>query len=103
MNANLEKLLDFVDYETYITAGLENEYITSWGPDDVDRVKRMEILGYPCKFEDGELYHLYHTRAINSLFANIETQNRLYLEYLKICSMNKNNLINYISTWPWKI
>lgn len=93
----------FIDYETYITAGLENEYITSWGPDDVDRVKRMEILGFPCKFEDGELYHLHHTRAINSLFANLETQNRLYLEYLKICSMTKNNLINYISTWPWKI
>lgn len=92
-----------IDYNTYIKAGLENEYITSWGPDDVERVKRMEILGYPAKFEEGELYHLYHERNINSRFIDIETQNRLYSEFLKICSMNKIDLINYISTWPWKI
>lgn len=87
-----------VNRQAYMEAGMENEKFYGWGPEDIERVKRWEILGYRIRFIDGPLFHLYHKRKLNSWHASrdIELENRL--ELLKICGMNKVNLRNYIKT-----
>lgn len=85
-----------VDKVNYLKAGGENENIYGWGPEDTERVKRMEVLGLPVSFSPGVLFHLYHPKGKNSWFANpsIERMNRL--ELLKTCS-TVNNKINITS------
>ncbi len=85
--------------EIYVHAGMENENIFAWGPDDVERVKRMEILGYPTKRIPGNLYHLTHERGINSGYCSIEERCTMMEEYLKISSMRKTEMRTYIKTW----
>lgn len=89
-----------VNRKQYLQAGGENENFYGWGPEDVERVKRMEILDMPIYRATGVLYHLYHPRKENSYYSsneNIEFQNRQ--EFLKICSMTKKELSEYIHTW----
>ena len=50
----------FVNRSVYVQAGGENEHFYGWGPEDLERVKRMEILGYSVTRIKGDLYHLYH-------------------------------------------
>lgn len=92
----------FLNKMAYISAGMENEHLTSWGPDDVERWKRMLLLGYTIKRVSGNLYHLPHPRTANSGYSNIQERINLTNEYLKICSMEKHQLENYIETWDWK-
>lgn len=89
-----------VNRKRYLQAGGENEFFYGWGPEDVERVKRMEILDMPIYRSPGALYHLYHPRKENSCYSSnegIEFQNRR--EFLKVCSMTKEELSAYIHTW----
>ena len=63
-----------VNKEVYCRIGGENEYFYGWGAEDIERVKRLEILGYKIHRSDGGLYHLFHWRN-NSRYVNenIET------------------------------
>jgi len=92
----------FLNKEDYHHAGLENEYLTFWGPDDIERVKRLTILGYKVKRVDGNLYHLFHSRGINSGYQSTDEQKMLMKEYLNMCKLNKEELQGYVNTWPWK-
>jgi hypothetical protein len=85
----------------YLRAGMENEHLTSWGPNDIERIKRMEILGYGVKRVPGNLYHLQHQRGINSGYQTSEERHQFMGEYLKICGMRKNELEAYVDTWNW--
>ncbi len=49
-----------VNKEKYMLAGGENEGFYGWGPEDCERVKRLEILKYPIARVEGPCYHLYH-------------------------------------------
>jgi len=89
----------FLNRQIYIYAGMDNEYITSWGPEDIERVKRMAILGYPAKRINGNLYHLPHQRSENSGYQSDKEHYTLMSEFLKICSMKKTTLQKYIQTW----
>lgn len=91
----------FLDKKAYQKAGLENEYLTSWGPDDLERWKRMSILGYRIKRIPGALYHLPHPGSKNSGYN--DKNDRIYLinEYLKVCSMQQSELKQYIKNWNW--
>jgi len=55
------------------------------GPEDVDRVKRMEVLNLPVYFSDGPLFHLWLPRGKTSWYANrsIEIKNRR--EFIETC------------------
>ena len=89
-----------VNRKQYLQAGGENENFYGWGPEDLERVKRMEILDMPIYRATGALYHLYHPRKENSYYSSnesIEFHNRQ--EFLKICSMTKKELLEYIHTW----
>ena len=88
-----------VNKKIYLQAGGENENFYGWGPEDAERVKRMEILGFTVSRVQGSLFHLYHPRKENSWFGNeaLELQNRN--EFLNVCAMTKNELWAYIHTW----
>ena len=90
-----------VNREAYINAGMENENFYGWGPEDVERVKRWEILGYRIKKIEGALYHLQHPRMQNSWFASqkLELQNRK--ELVKVCQMSHEWLNSYVKSFPW--
>jgi len=91
----------FVDRKKYMAAGMENEYFTSWGPEDIERPKRMNNLGYKVKRVNGPLFHLPHERNVNSGYPNNDFYVKFMEEYLKICDMDEQRMKAYISTWPW--
>lgn len=91
-----------VNKQRYLQAGGENENFYGWGPEDAERFKRMEILEESIERIQGPLFHLHHPRGINSTFGYDDRDKRNVRELIKICSMTKNNLLNYINTWSWK-
>ena len=91
-----------VDTEKYLLSGGENEYFPGWGCEDFERVKRMEILyPQPIYQAKGCLFHLYHPRGLNSWYIDSQYEINAKKEYLKVCGMTKDELRNYISSWPW--
>lgn len=90
-----------VNVELYRQCGWENEYFIGWGPEDFERVQRMDILGFPVRRIHGVIYHLDHPRGINSGNSPFELAFSTRKEYCKICSMTANELSAYISSWPW--
>lgn len=92
----------FVNKKIYLESGGENEYFYGWGPEDAERVKRMEILGYPVYRAKGPLFHLHHPRKENSWYGNDQIEYKNRCEFLKISSMSKDELQKYIVTWNWK-
>jgi predicted glycosyltransferase involved in capsule biosynthesis len=89
-----------VNRKAYIESGMENENFYGWGPEDEERVKRREILGFKLKRVQGPMFHLEHPRN-NSWFASkeLEIQNRN--ELIKVCRMDKRTLLLYISSFKW--
>ncbi len=90
-----------INREKYIEMGGENENFYGWGPEDVERVKRMEILEEPISRIKGELYHLYHARGINSGSDNGIRDIYCLKELIKICKMNREELLSYINSKKW--
>ena len=90
-----------VNVDLYRHCGWENEYFIGWGPEDFERVQRMDILGYPVKRIHGVIYHLDHPRGINSGNSLYDLAFSTRKEYCKICSMNVDELRTYVQTWPW--
>ncbi len=84
----------------YLQCGGENERFTGWGPEDAERMHRVRILGHKVAWtQDGQLYHLYHPRGTNSNYQSETNADQLRREFIKICSMDKETLTNYISEW----
>ena len=91
-----------VDTLKYKEAGGENEHFTGWGPEDIERVKRMEILfPLPVYRSSGCAYHLWHPR-VNSRYVDRQNEIINKQELLKICRMSKIELKKYIRSWSWK-
>ncbi|MEO5991058.1 MAG: galactosyltransferase-related protein [Ferruginibacter sp.] len=91
----------FINRRNYVNAGMENENFESWGPEDAERRKRMQILGYKIKRIDGLLFHLPHERFLNSFYKDNDCRIAYMEEYIKVCSMEKRQLQSYINTWAW--
>lgn len=91
----------FINRADFIAAGMDNEYFESWGPEDIERVKRMKHLGYTVKRIPGPVFHLPHERGINSAYVNAEVSFDYLEEYLKICNMRTPELAAYVQSWPW--
>lgn len=83
----------------YLKAGGENESFYGWGPEDAERYKRIEILEEKISRVPGFLYHLYHPRGMNSSFSYDGRDESNVKEFLKICRMDKTQLLEYIDGW----
>ena len=91
-----------VDRVKYLQAGGDNEFFTDWGPEDLERVKRMEIYyGKPIYRYPGYVFHLWHPRH-NSQYNDTQKELLFKQEYLKVCSMTQKELKKYVSGWTWK-
>lgn len=88
-----------VNKEVYLQAGGENEHFYGWGHEDLERVKRMQILGLPVFRASGPLFHLYHPRAANSWYGSKELELKSQKEFLRICSMTQDELWKEIHSW----
>ncbi|SMO70819.1 N-terminal domain of galactosyltransferase [Saccharicrinis carchari] len=91
-----------VNKDRYLQAGGENENFYGWGPEDAERLKRMEILQEPIARIKGPLFHLYHPRGINSACGYTERDKNNVNELIKVCSMKTAEMHDYIDTWTWK-
>lgn len=85
-----------VNKKAYIEAGMENEQFYGWGPEDIERVKRWEILGYKIERIEGPLFHLHHPRNSNSWFGSQEIEIKNRKELINICKKNTNELKQYL-------
>lgn len=83
----------------YIEAGMENEHFYGWGPEDLERVKRWEILGYCIRRTKGAAFHLKHPILANSCSHDKETATQNNRELFRICSMTAKELRCEIATW----
>lgn len=92
----------FLNKRSFIAAGGENENLSSWGPDDIERKRRMQNLGYKVERVEGNLYHLPHPRSANSGYADLQQRTKLMDEYFKVCRMTAADLKSYVNIWPWK-
>ena len=88
-----------VHKDYYLEAGGENEHFCGWGLEDMERVKRMEIVGLPVSRAVGALYHLFHYRYENSRFNSFKQEEENRKEFLKVCGMYKEPLMQYVRTW----
>lgn len=86
-----------VNRHEYLQVGGENETFYGWGPEDAERVKRIEILGHQVKRTEGCLYHLNHPRGINSTLSSDVRGSQNLAEFSKICSMQTKELCKYIN------
>ncbi|WP_343690740.1 galactosyltransferase-related protein [Chitinophaga sp.] len=87
----------FVHRQDYMAAGMEDEHFVSWGPEDIERPKRMRILGYKTARIDGPLFHLPHERGLNSGYASADAHIEMMGRYLKITNMDHEELWNDIA------
>ncbi|MBE0674324.1 MAG: hypothetical protein IH591_06650 [Bacteroidales bacterium] len=88
-----------VNRRTYLDNGGENENFYGWGPEDMERVKRMDVLGLNVHYEKGGgLFHLWHPRRYNSWFANKETELRNRKEFLHTCKSDRESLLQYLKS-----
>ena len=90
-----------VDVEGYRRCGWENEHFAGWGPEDAERYRRLLILGEQPLRITGSLYHLYHTRGVNSGDYDRTLALSTKKEYVRICSMYPDELRKEIESWEW--
>ena len=91
-----------VNRDLYISVGGENESFYGWGPEDVERVKRLEILELTIARVRGSLYHLYHKRFPDVGVDNEKKRQHNQKVLFQTCRMNKQELKNYINLYMIK-
>jgi predicted glycosyltransferase involved in capsule biosynthesis len=84
-----------------MAAGMDNEHFTSWGPEDIERPKRLGNLGFKVRRVNGPLFHLPHERKSNSGYRDDDQYVNFMEEYFKVADMDKEELERYIGTWEW--
>lgn len=83
--------------ERFLALGGENEKFLGWGPEDAERLRRVTIMeGGVSWTPTGRAYHLSHPRHENSGYFSEDIATELRLEFVKVCSMDKNELAAYI-------
>jgi len=76
--------VQFFSTESYRKGGKEQEKFISYGPEDAERAYRFQKLGYKVEWGDGLIYHLEHSRGVNSNSDNPHfRRNHQLFEYIK--------------------
>lgn len=70
----------FFKTSSYLAGGMENEGFISYAPEDQERGYRFKKLGYNVMWSTDYVYHIEHTRGINSSARNpmMEVNNKLF-------------------------
>lgn len=89
----------FANRNAYIESGSDNLSFYGWGMEDGERVTRWSVLGYKYVRVPGNLYHLTHSRGINSTFHTKEQRSLKLKELKQIQTMTKQELKEKISDW----
>lgn len=87
----------FLRRDSYIEAGMENENLFGWNIGSLERLKKIEILGYNVKWLKGHAFHLHQIRELNSWQRGNKLKILQMKEYLDVCKMNKSELINLLN------
>lgn len=88
----------FVDRRKYMVAGGENEKFVGWGPEDAERLHRIQILGQKAVWTTGgPLYHLHHGRDVYNTDATRENLLRMRKEFVKECCMDHIEMQSYVA------
>lgn len=90
-----------VNRKRYMQAGMDNEYFVGWGPEDIERLKRLTILDLPVSRVEGCIYHLYHPRKLNSGYVDQSQNLSAIQELLRICKMSRVDLLKETADWSW--
>lgn len=90
-----------VDVARYRELGWENEHFLCWGPEDMERFHRLDILGHRPLQVSGKCYHLPHARGINSGDTVPDMVLLTKKEYITILSMKPAELEKHINKWIW--
>jgi predicted glycosyltransferase involved in capsule biosynthesis len=87
----------FVNRSRYLSLGGDNEKFVGWGPEDTERLHRVQIVGDKVLWiKSGPLYHLHHDRGE---WSETSFQNNLLSmrkEFVKVCSFNQSEMLAYI-------
>jgi hypothetical protein len=92
--------VQFLNRSVYFEGGMENENFMGSAPDDYERHHRFTTLGYCVNRIDSFIYHLEHSRGMNS-YPQSMTQHPYWnhnwnlWKYLESC--NREELIEYYS------
>jgi len=86
-----------VDRKKYLALGGDNEKFVGWGPEDAERLRRVQIAGGIVLWvSSGPLYHLHHERSERldaSFQANLLAMRK---EFVRVCSFNQSEVLAYI-------
>lgn len=84
----------------YLKAGMDNRKFTKWGHDDIERIKRVEILGARIYRTAENAYHLCHPRFSFGNDEQIQKDRILSRnEMVMISSFYPTEIENYIQSW----
>lgn len=89
----------FSTKQVYMDAGMENERFYGWGNHDGERINRWEILGYNVKRVEGPMYHLSHSRSLNSKYHSSKQSELKKVELERLALMSQDEMKEEISTW----
>ncbi len=90
----------FFERTAFIKGGMANQNLISYGPEDVEFYVRFKKLGYNIIRIPGPVYHLHHSRGINSMETHSFVQ-RNHSMFKKIMELDDSTLKLFVSTWPW--
>lgn len=74
--------------DRYISIGGENEKFYGWGPEDAERLKRLEIMNLSVQYTPGPLFHLWHPRGKTSWYADKKNEIQNRREFIETCKKN---------------
>lgn len=86
-----------VKRKRYLSLGGDNEKFVGWGPEDAERLHRIQIAGDKARWiKSGPLYHLHHAR---NDWSDADFQKSLLAmqkEFVKVCSLSQSEMWAYI-------
>lgn len=87
----------FVNKDAYIKGGMENEKFYGWGDEDFERYYRWHILQYKVHCCSGYMFHLSHSRGINSIFRSSTQLNSSKRILLQTRQSSKTELLKSVN------
>lgn len=89
----------FANVEVYKEVGLENEAFYGWGHEDGERICRFEKLDKKIERVEGVMFHLTHSRGLNSVYQNTSQKEVKLSVIWRTGAMTKEELQREVESW----